>query len=257
MTVSPIDYRYGRMEVKRIFSEAGRLKYMLKVEAMLAKAEADLGIIPAASAEIISSHANLRYVKPKRVKEIEREIGHDVMALVKSLSEVCGESGKFVHLGATSNDILDTATALQLKNFFSYLEEDLWRISSALCRLAEKYKNTIMMGRTHGQPALPITFGLKMSVYLAEMMRHIDRLNESKNRILVGKFMGAVGTGAALGKDTLRVQEKLLKSLDLGEEEGPTQIVDRDRFVEYVSLMAGIATTLEKLATEIRMLQRP
>ncbi|MEM4772150.1 MAG: lyase family protein, partial [Thermoplasmatales archaeon] len=120
MTVSPIDYRYGRMEVKRIFSEAGRLKYMLKVEAMLAKAEADLGIIPAASAEIISSHANLRYVKPKRVKEIEREIGHDVMALVKSLSEVCGESGKFVHLGATSNDILDTATALQLKNFFSY-----------------------------------------------------------------------------------------------------------------------------------------
>ncbi|MEM4950055.1 MAG: adenylosuccinate lyase [Thermoplasmatales archaeon] len=257
MTVSPIDYRYGRMEVKRIFSEAGRLKYMLKVEAMLAKAEADLGIIPATSAEIISSHANLRYVKPKRVKEIEREIGHDVMALVKSLSEVCGESGKFVHLGATSNDILDTATALQLKNFFSYLEEDLWRISSALCRLAEKYKNTIMMGRTHGQPALPITFGLKMSVYLAEMMRHIDRLNESKNRILVGKFMGAVGTGAALGKDTLRVQEKLLKSLDLGEEEGPTQIVDRDRFVEYVSLMAGIATTLEKLATEIRMLQRP
>ncbi|MEM0127586.1 MAG: adenylosuccinate lyase [Thermoplasmatales archaeon] len=257
MIVSPIDYRYGRTEIKNIFSETGRLGYMLKVEASLAESEGMLGIIPADSAHLISKHANLKYVRPRRVKEIESEIGHDVMALVKALSEVCGSAGKFVHLGATSNDILDTATALQLKSFYSYLDDDLKRLSFAIYRLAKKYENTVMIGRTHGQHALPITFGLKMAVYLAEVMRHIERMNESRKRVIVGKFMGAVGTGAALGKDTIKVQEKLLGILDLNGEEGPTQIVDRDRFVEYISMMAGIATTLEKLATEIRMLQRP
>jgi adenylosuccinate lyase len=257
MVVSPIDYRYGRMEVKEIFSEKSRIEYMLKIEASLARAEADLNIIPRNYADIIAKHANLSDVKIERVKEIEREIGHDVMALVKALSEVCGEAGGFVHLGATSNDILDTATALQLKRFYDYLEEDIGNLSKALYEKAKRHMKTVMIGRTHGQHALPITFGLKVAVYLAEMLRHSERVMESRKRVIVGKFMGAVGTGAALGKDSLKVQARLMEILGLRAEEGPTQIVGRDRLVEYVSVMAGISTTMEKLATEIRNLQRP
>ncbi len=257
MIISPIDYRYGRDNVKAIFSEESRLSYMLKVEAAIAISEAELGIIPKKDAEKIAKNANLNRVKLSKVKEIEKEIGHDVMAMVKVLSEASGDSGKFVHLGATSNDINDTATALQLKDFYKILEEDLFDLGRALKTLAIKYKNTPMIGRTHGQHALPITFGLKMNVYLNEVMRHIERLRESEKRVLVGKFMGAVGTGAALGESTLKIQEMVMNKLELGYEEGPTQLVGRDRYIEYVSIIASIATSLEKFSTEVRNLQRP
>lgn len=257
MIVSPLDYRYGRKEVKEIFSEEGRLKYLLMVESEISNTEAKLAIIPESAAKEISKKANIEYVKLEKVKEIESEINHDIMAMVKELSNVSGDAGKYVHLGATSNDINDTATALQLKDFLIYLEEDFSKLENTLYSLAKSHKETPMIGRTHGQHALPITFGLKVSVYLSEIMRHHERLIEAKKRILVGKFMGAVGTGAALGKKTMEVQEKLMESLGLGIEEGPTQIVNRDRYVEYVSVIAGIATSLEKFATEIRNLQRP
>ncbi len=257
MIVSPLDYRYGREEVKTIFSEESNLRSMLEVEAALAMAEAEAGIIPQEAAEEIKMHASLEYVKIEEVKRIEGEIGHNVMAMVKALSSVSGESGKYVHLGATSNDITDTANALQFKRFYSFLADDLFGLSDALYQLSKNNKNTVMIGRTHGQHALPITFGLKISVYLAETMRHIERVEESRKRVVVGKFMGAVGTGAALGKETVRVQSILMKNLGLGEEDGPTQIVDRDRYVEYVSIIANVATSLEKFATEIRNLQRP
>lgn len=257
MIVSPLDYRYGREELKTIFSEESNLRSMLEVEAALAMAEAEAGIIPKEAAEEIKKHASLEFVKIEEVKRIEGEIGHNVMAMVKALSSVSGESGKYVHLGATSNDITDTANALQFKRFYSYLVDDLFGLSDALYQLSKNNKNTVMIGRTHGQHALPITFGLKISVYLAETMRHIERVEESRKRVIVGKFMGAVGTGAALGKETVRVQSILMKNLGLGEEDGPTQIVDRDRYVEYVSIIANVATSLEKFATEIRNLQRP
>jgi len=255
--VSPIDYRYGRKEVKEIFSEEGRLKYLLKVESEISRTEAELGLIPKSAAEIISEKAKTEYVKLDRVKEIESEISHDIMAVVKELSNISGDAGKYVHLGATSNDINDTATALQIKDFLAFFEEDFLKLEKTLYLLAKTHKDTPMIGRTHGQHALPITFGLKVSVFLSEIMRHHERIVEAKKRILVGKFMGAVGTGAALGKKTLEVQENLMQSLGLGIEEGPTQIVNRDRYVEYVSIIAGIATSLEKFATEIRNLQRP
>jgi adenylosuccinate lyase len=257
MIVSPLDYRYGREEVKTIFSEESNLRSMLEVEAALAIAEAEAGIIPQEAAEEIKKHASLEYVKIEEVKRIEGEIGHNVMAMVKALSSVSGQSGKYVHLGATSNDITDTANALQFKRFYTYLVDDLFGLSDALYQLSKNNKNTVMIGRTHGQHALPITFGLKISVYLAETMRHIERVEESRKRVIVGKFMGAVGTGAALGKETVRVQSILMRNLGIGEEEGPTQIVDRDRYVEYVSIIANVATSLEKFATEIRNLQRP
>ena len=256
MIVSPLDYRYGREEVKAIFSEESTLEYMLEVEASLVKAEAEIGIVPKEAAEEIWKHANLRHVDIKEVKRVEAEIGHNVMAMVKVLSSVSGESGRYVHLGATSNDITDTVNALQFKRFYSILIDDLLGLSEVLYDLSKKNKHTVMIGRTHGQQALPITFGLKTSVYLAEVMRHLARVEESKKRVIVGKFMGAVGTGAALGKDTIKVQSTLMRNLGINEEEGPTQIVDRDRYVEYVSIVANIATSLEKIATEVRNLQR-
>ena len=257
MIVSPLDYRYGREEVKTIFSETSNLQYMLEVEAALAKAEAEVGIVTKETAEEIHKHATLKYVKIEEVKRIEGEIGHNVMAMVKVLTSVSGESGKFVHLGATSNDITDTANALQFKKFYSYLIDDLIRLCKVLYEISKNNKYTVMIGRTHGQHALPITFGLKTSVYLSEVMRHLARVEESRSRVVVGKFMGAVGTGAALGKQTMKIQSILMRNLGIAEEEGPTQIVDRDRYVEYASVIANIATSLEKFATEVRNLQRP
>ncbi len=257
MPVSPLEYRYGREEVKAIFSEESRLAYILRVEGTLALSEGELGVIPTEAGKEIFESGNIKRVNIKKVKETERQIGHDVMSIVKELSAVSGKSGGYVHLGATSNDITDTATALQLKDFIAILRRDLKDLAEILYKIAKEHRDTVMMGRTHGQHALPITFGLKIAVYLAEVMRHIDRLDDAKRRIIVGKFMGAVGTGAALGKKSTAVQELLMKKLGIGIEEGPTQIVDRDRYVEYVSILAGIATSLEKFATEIRNLQRP
>ncbi len=254
MPVCPLDYRYGREEVKSIFSEESKLRFMLEVELALLRAHAEFGTVPRECVDVVSRR--IHEVRIERVKEIEGEIKHDIMAVVKALSELCGECGKYIHLGATSNDIIDTATALQLKKFLEVLEEDIRDLENALATLAEEHRNTVMLGRTHGQAAVPVTFGLKMAVFLAEVLRHHERLRELKKRVLVGKMMGAVGTGAALGENALEIQSRVMEYLGLNVEESPTQIVARDRYVELVSFLAGIATSLEKFATEIRNLQR-
>ncbi len=255
MSICPLEYRYGAPEVKRIFSEESKLRYMLRVEAALVRAHAHFGNVPEECADIVSG--KIDDVKIERVKEIEDEIRHDVMAMVRAYAEVCGECGKYIHLGATSNDIIDTATALQIKEFLVYLEDALRNFEDILATLADRYRHTVMLGRTHGQAAVPVTFGLKMAVLLAEIFRHHERLKEIKKRILVGKMMGAVGTGAAFGKKALEIQKYVMDYLGLGYEEAPTQIVGRDRYFEFVSFLAGLATSLEKFATEIRNLQRP
>ncbi len=254
MAVCPLDYRYGRDEVKKIFSEESKLRYMLLVEYTLMKAHAHFGNIPEYCAK--AAKEAMGKVELERVKNIEKEIKHDVMAIVKAYAEKCGECGKYVHLGATSNDIIDTATALQLKDLFRYIERDFELLENALAELAAKYKSTVMLGRTHGQAAVPITFGLKMAVFLAEILRHHERFEELKKRVLVGKMMGAVGTGAALGDRALEIQEFVMKELGIGYEEASTQLVGRDRYVELVSFFSSLATSLEKFATEIRNLQR-
>ncbi|EDY34816.1 adenylosuccinate lyase [Aciduliprofundum boonei T469] len=254
MAVCPLDYRYGRDEVKKIFSEESKLRYMLLVEYTLMKAHAHFGNIPEYCAK--AAKEAMDKVELERVKKIEKEIKHDVMAMVKAYAEKCGECGKYVHLGATSNDIIDTATALQLKDLFRYIERDFELLENALAELAAKYKNTVMLGRTHGQAAVPITFGLKTAVFLAEILRHHERFEELKKRVLVGKMIGAVGTGAALGDGALEIQEFVMKELGIGYEEASTQLVGRDRYVELVSFFSSLATSLEKFATEIRNLQR-
>jgi adenylosuccinate lyase len=229
---------------------------MLDVEAALARAHAKVGNISEEYAEIISKNADTDKVKIERVKQIEKEIRHDLMAVVKAMAEASGKAGKYVHLGATSSDIVDTATALQLKEAAAILKKDLMKLRENFVSLAKKHEDTVMMGRTHGQSAVPMTFGLKMAVYGLEVHRHLKRLNECEKRILVGKMSGAVGTGAAFGPHALKIQKNVMKDLGLGVEEASTQIIGRDRYAEFVCLLANIASSIEKFATEVRNLQR-
>ncbi len=256
MPVCPLEYRYGREKMKSIFSEESKLQAMLDVEAGLARALAKVGRIPAPAAKTITSKAKTSVVTVKRVSEIESQTRHDIMSIVKALAEKCGDDGGYVHLGATSNDIIDTATALQLKTAMGILIDDCRGLRDALLVLAAKHKRTPMVGRTHAQFAVPVTFGLKMAVYAMEMQRHVDRLTEAKRRVCVGKLAGAVGTGAALGKDSLKVQELLMRELGLEAEEAATQLVGRDRYAEFAMLCAGIAASIERFGTEVRNLQR-
>ncbi|MEK6851865.1 MAG: lyase family protein, partial [Candidatus Thermoplasmatota archaeon] len=219
MVVCPLDFRYGRKPMKDVFSEDAKLQRMLAVEVALARAHAAVGNIPAKAAEDIRKAATLRSVTVDRVAQLEQEIGHDVMALVLALSEKAGDAGKYVHLGATSNDITDTALALQLKDALALIEEDLDQLKAALLSLARKHRKTVMLGRTHGQAAVPLTFGLKMAVFALEVQRHLERLRESRPRICVGKMSGAVGTGAAFGPKALEIQELAMKDLGIGYEE--------------------------------------
>ena len=255
--ICPLDYRYGRKELKEIFSETKRLQFLLDVEAALARAHAKVGNIPKSAADEITRKASIKFVKVDRVKKIETETKHDIMAVTRALAEQCsGGAGKYVHLGATSYDIVDTANALQFTESTEQIKHSLRELRKTFVELAKKHKKTLMVGRTHGQHTIPITFGLKMAANAMEIDRHMERLFESKTRLFVGKLSGAVGTGAALGKNALKVQEEMLKELKLGVEEVSTQIVCRDRYNELIGVLCNIATSMEKFATEIRNLQR-
>ena len=257
MPILPIDTgRYGTPEMLRVFEEENYFQRLLDVEAALAWAHAQVGNIPKEDAEKIEKMASTKYVKVSRIKEIEREIKHDIMSLVRAFAEVCGPSGAYIHLGATSYDIVDTAKALQFKDALDIIGEKLDDLELILLKQADRYKNTIMIGRTHGQHALPITFGLKLSVWMREISRHIQRLRECRKRLIVGKMSGAVGTQAGLGRQALKIQELVMKKLGLKAAEVSTQIIQRDRHAELICVLAMIASTLDKFATEIRELQR-
>jgi adenylosuccinate lyase len=258
MPILPIDIgRYGTVEMLEVFQEETRIQRMLDVEAALAWAHCEVGNIPRKDAERIARMASLRYVKLARVKAVEKEIKHDVAALVRVLSDVCGASGAYVHLGATSYDIVDTANAMQLKDAVEIIEKKLGCLRRVLQDKTGKYKATVMIGRTHGQHALPITLGFKFAVWTCEISRHLRRLHECKDRVLVGKMSGAVGTQAGLGKHAARIQELVMKRLGIQAAEISTQIVQRDRYAELIALLALITSSLENFATEIRELQRP
>ncbi len=257
MPILPIDTgRYGTSEMKKIFEEENRLQRMLDVEAALAWAHSEVGNIPRKDAEKIVQMASVRHIKLSRVKEIEREIKHDVMALVRALAEACGPSGAYVHLGATSSDILDTATALQLKEATGLIMQRLNDFERTLVEGAEKYKETIMIGRTHGQHALPTTLGFKFAFWLRQNSRNIQRLRQCSERLLVGKMSGAVGTQAGLGPNAVKIQELVMKRLGIKPATISSQIIPRDLHGELVCLFAVTASALDNIATEIRELQR-
>ena len=255
--VCPLDFRYGRKEMKALWTEEKRLHYLLQVEAALAHAHAATGTIPKEAAARLQKVADSGKVKPDRVKEIEAEIKHDLMAVVKAMTEVAGkEDGRYIHLGATSYDIIDTANSLQFRDAIALLRNGLRGLRDSILHQADTHRKTTMLGRTHGQAAVPITFGLKMAVYASEVGRHLERLNEVEARVAVGMMSGATGSMAAFRGKGIAVQAAVCKKLGLKPVTASTQIIQRDRYIELFSLLANIATSLEKFSTEVRTLQR-
>ena len=256
MSVSPLDYRYGRPEAKEIWSREGRHSRQLDVERALVWAHCQLGRVSAEHYDMIADISDPGIVTADRVDEIEAETRHDIMALTKAMAEKAGEAAWCIHLGATSNDIVDSAVALQIRDSIRLQRQSLMTLLTTLCDLAERERDTVMLGRTHGQAAVPITFGLKIAVFVDEFRRHLKRLDELESRAITGKFLGAVGTGAAQGKNAKELQQLILEHLGLTVPVATTQVVGRDRYIEWVGWMANVAASVEKLLQEVRNLQR-
>ncbi|RKY86616.1 adenylosuccinate lyase, partial [candidate division KSB1 bacterium] len=242
--------RYTLDEMGYIWSQENKFKTWLQVEIAACKANHQLGIIPEKSLEIIEKKANFSI---KRIKEIEEEIQHDVIAFLTSVAEYVGPESRFIHLGMTSSDLLDTALALLMKQAGELVLKKLNNLSKILKRRSIEFKNTIMMGRTHGVFAEPITFGLKLFVWYEEIKRSINRIKNAIDTISVGKISGAVGTYAHLNP---KLEALVCKNLGLKPATVSTQILQRDRHAELMCSLAILAASLEKFATEIRNLQR-
>ncbi|MFX1279499.1 MAG: adenylosuccinate lyase [Promethearchaeota archaeon] len=254
--IHPIETRY-RTEIAEIFTEEKKLENWLNVEAVLAEVHAELGNIPKTAAKEIRKKANLNYVKLERVKEIDYEIHHDLMAMVKGLAEQCEEgAGKYIHLGATSYDIEDTATAIQLREALNYIKSSLLELLKILLIIVEEKKDLVCIGRTHGQHAIPTTFGMRFGVWIYEIDRHLDRISEVLERISYGKMSGAVGTMASFEDKGIELQNRVMQKLDLKPVLIANQVVQRDRHAEVIFLTSLIGQTLAKIAREYRILQR-
>jgi len=238
-----------------VFEEEAKLRKWMDVEIALAKVHAELGRIPKEAPKKIEQGS--RRVELSRVLQIEHEIHHDLMAMVKALSEQSGDYGAYVHLGATSYDIEDTATALIFRDALSIIKKRLLSLSQILKSLALKHRKTVCIGRTHGQHAVPTTYGMKFALYYTEVKRHLQRMEEAEKRILVGKMSGATGTRAAFGKDGEKIEKRTMELLGLSPVRVSNQVVQRDRHAEVLSLLALTAATAEKIAKEIRNLSRP
>lgn len=256
MPVHPIEYRYGSAEMRRIWDRGEWLKRMMEVEAALLKAQSEVGLVPEEAVDKIYSLIKSNVVTLENVNRWERVTDHEVMAVVKALAEVSGVYGGYLHIGATSNDITDTVLATQLRDSISIIISRLREIALILAELSEKYKDLVCLGRTHGMAALPTTLGFKFAVYASEIIRHIERLEEARPRICVGKMSGAVGTMASFGDKGFQIQKRVMEIMGVYEPIIATQIVPRDGLAEFVMLAAIISSTLDKIANEIRNLQR-
>ena len=257
MAIHPIEFRYGTPEMKRIWEQENKQQRMLDIESALAQAEGELGIIPKEFADEIKAKANTKFVTVERVSEIEAETKHDIASLSKGLSEVCeGEAGEYVHFGATSNDIVDSSNSLLLKDSIEVLEEKIERLTKIILKLAEENKMKVCIGRTHGQHALPTTYGMKFAIWADELHRQYDRLLHAKENVCLGMMDGAVGTTAALGTQGWEVHKKVSEILGLKPAPITNQVLQRDNHVEFIATLANIATTLSKIALEVRNLQR-
>ncbi|MCX6697303.1 MAG: adenylosuccinate lyase [Methanoregula sp.] len=254
MAVHPIDFRYGTHEMRAVWSEENRFICIVAAEVALAKAEAAHGMIPESAAADIEKNA--KNASLARAKEIEAEISHDMMAIVKSISEVCGEPGRWIHYGATSNDILDTATGLQIGQALDLIDVKLRTLLGVLLQQSEETKTLVCVGRTHGQHGVPTTYGLRFAIWASELGRHIERLGQLRPRVVVGHMTGAVGTQAAMGSKGMAVQATMMQDLGLVPVDVSNQVISRDRYAEYFMFLANVATTLDKIGIEIRSLQR-
>ena len=241
--------RYSRPQMKKIWSEESKFDKWLQVEVAVCEAWAELGQIPKeAIPKIRAAHYNL-----ERIAEILKITHHDMTAFLQSLSESIGEESRFIHLGLTSSDVMDTALSLQMKEASKLLAQDIAELITVLENRAIEHKQTIMIGRTHGVHAEPITFGLKLALWAQEMRRNAARLTEAEKAISVGKISGAVGTYATVPPE---VEDRACIKLGLTSAPISSQIIQRDRHAQFVTTLAIIAGSLEKFATEIRSLQR-
>ncbi len=253
MGVSPLEDRY-KTDMNLIFEKKSHLDAWMKVEVALARAHAKLGNIPKEAPAEMEEAA--KKVTVEEVEKVEEEIHHDLMAMVRVLSSKCKKYGGFVHLGATSYDIEDTATALIFRDGLSLIGRRLENLKKTLKKLATRHRRTVCVGRTHGQHAVPTTYGMKFAIYYKEFKRHTDRLTWANHRISVGKMSGATGTMATFGDQGLQIQSLVMKDLNLREADVSNQVIQRDRHAEVIMLLALIGCTLEKIAKEIRNLQR-
>jgi len=254
--IHPIETRY-RTDIADLFTEERKLEYWLKVEGVLAEVHGELGNIPKEAAKEIKKKASLNYVNLERVKEIDNEIHHDLMAMVKALAEKCeDDAGKYIHLGATSYDIEDTATSLQLKAALNYIKNSLIKLLKSLIKLIEDKKDLVCIGRTHGQHAIPTTYGMRFGVWAYEIDRHLDRIYEVLERISYGKMSGAVGTMASFEEKGIDIQKLVMEKLGLNPVIIANQVIQRDRHAEVILLTSLIGQTLAKIARQYRVLQR-
>jgi adenylosuccinate lyase len=257
LPVHPIEFRYRYPEMYAVFTEEAKLQSWLDVEVALAWAHAELGTIPRHCAVEIESKAKVGVVSVERCKEIEEKTKHDLLAMVYALQEVCeGDAGGYIHLGATSYDTEDTALALQLRRAMDIIEGDLKALLKVLLDKAVEHKETVCIGRTHGQHALPTTYGMKFALWASEVARHLDRLAETRKRVEVGKMSGAVGTMASFGEKGFEIQRLTMERLKLEPALITNQIIQRDRHAELQCLLALIAGTMDKMGRELRNLQR-
>ena len=242
--------RYTRERMGAVWSEENKFRTWLAVEIAACQAWADEGAIPADAVSAIRETASFTV---ERIEEIERQVDHDLIAFVSCVAESVGDAARYIHKGLTSYDVEDTALALRLRESADILLEDLKDLRAAIAEKADEHRHTVMMGRTHGVHAEPITFGLKMACWLSEVERGIERLQQAREVVSVGKISGAVGTYAHCPP---QIEERVCASLGLTPARVSTQIVQRDRHAQFVTTLAVIAGSLERFATEVRNLQR-
>ena len=242
--------RYTLPEMGELWTDTYKLQTWLRVEIAVCEAQAELGYIPAEAAEEIKAKASF---DPQRVLEIESEVRHDMIAFLTNVNEYVGDAGRYIHLGLTSSDVLDTALALQLVASLNLILESTEQLTQAIRYQAQQHRHTVMVGRSHGIHAEPITFGFKLAGWLAEVCRHRDRLVRLRNEIAVGKISGAVGTYANIDP---QVEVIACQKLGLKPDVASTQVISRDRHAEYIQQLALLAATIERFAVEIRNLQR-
>ena len=234
-----------------------KIDYQLEIEAAAALSQSEIKIISRNVANDIAKTANSGKITNKRIKQLEAKSDHDTAALVEALAEKCKkESRPWIHYGLTSNDLVDTSNSLQMRDAIKIIQPKISKLSLLLAKNALKYKNIPAVGRTHGQHASIISFGLKFANWASEMSTHLERLDEIKKRILICKTLGVVGTGSLMGKNAVKVQEKVSHKLGLFPAKVTTQIIPRERYAEYVFQLSLMGATLEKIAIEIRNLQR-
>ena len=241
--------RYSRPRMKQVWSEENKSEKWLEVEIAVCEAWASIGVVPKSALPKIK----LARLNIDRMNEIFKETHHDMTAFLKAVAESLGQESRFIHLGLTSSDIMDTALSMQLVEAAEILNQDIKELVSVIAEQAIKHKFTTMVGRTHGVHAEPITFGLKLALWVDDMNRNRQRLSEAAKAIAVGKISGAVGTYATLSPD---IEEKACARLKLEPAPISNQVLSRDRHAQFVTTLAIIAGSLEKFATEIRALQK-